>query len=84
MSFKADLAKLREAVHQFGKVDSHNLPIDMVFAHPMEAGCSSLPCAFEDYEDDEHHLMYKTVQEIQREDNCTQRVVSGFLFIAVR
>jgi len=60
--FRADMAGLRQAVHEFGRVDSKGLPLE-AFASP-HVRSSSLPKPFEDYEDDEHHVFYKTVHEI--------------------
>lgn len=60
--FRADMPGLRQAVHEFGRVDSKGLPLE-AFASP-HVRSSSLPKPFEDYEDDEHHVFYKTVHEI--------------------
>jgi len=56
------MAGLRQMVHEFGRVDSKGLPLE-AFAGP-HVRSSSLPKPFEDYEDDEHHVFYKTVHEI--------------------
>ncbi|XP_013409729.1 nuclear receptor coactivator 4 [Lingula anatina] len=61
MSFKANTASLREVIHKFGRVSGHCPLLDRPFAEPGEEA-SSLPKWFEDYEDVEHHVLYKSVQ----------------------
>lgn len=67
LSFRADSGKLRSAIHEFGRIDSRGLHLESVFAHPGEASSPSLPHAFEDYGDAEHHVLYKSLEEIKRE-----------------
>jgi nuclear receptor coactivator 4 len=66
ITFHADTLGLREVIRQFGQVDSKGLPLDKVFADPSTEA-ASLPRAFEDYGDAEHHVLYKTVEEIRKE-----------------
>ena len=59
--FRVDVAAIREAIHKFGRVDSNGLPLETsAFADPTSPS-TCLPQAFEDYEDAEHHLLYKPV-----------------------
>ena len=65
ISFRADIPKLREGIFNFGRIDSRGLPIETAFADPdMTSQC--LPNVFEDYGDAEHHILYKTVEEIKK------------------
>ncbi|ELU16816.1 hypothetical protein CAPTEDRAFT_225194 [Capitella teleta] len=67
--FHADAAPLRESIRDFGRVDSAAaiFPTPKMVS-PLEAfppshlgTAASLPKPFEDYDDDEHHVLYKTV-----------------------
>ena len=52
---------MREAIHKFGRVDSNGLPLETsAFADPTSPS-TCLPQVFEDYEDAEHHVLYKPV-----------------------
>ena len=65
ISFRADVPSLRESLYKFGRVDSRGLPIETAFADPQMSS-TSLPNVFEDYGDAEHHILYKTVEEIKK------------------
>ena len=68
IAFRADVAALRDAVKNFGRVDARGLPLENVFVDP-ENSSRSLPRTFEDYGDAEHHVLYKTVEEVRKEKN---------------
>lgn len=77
VTFKADAATLRSAVHHFGKVESQVLPMELAFAEPGSVS-ASLPKAFEDYEDEEHHVLYKTVQDLKPAQDRVVSFVTNF------
>ncbi|XP_076075283.1 uncharacterized protein LOC143046148 [Mytilus galloprovincialis] len=61
ISFKYDAAKLRESITSYGRVESSNRPPNTVFVKPGHPA-RSLPPHFEDYDDADHHVLYKTVE----------------------
>ncbi|XP_045213454.1 uncharacterized protein LOC123564155 [Mercenaria mercenaria] len=64
--FKSDPSSLRDAIMNYGRIDPNSAP--PLTSPFMAAGQSapSLPKQFEDYNDAEHHVLYKTVEEINR------------------
>jgi nuclear receptor coactivator 4 len=68
IGFRADVAEMRDCVRNFGRVDSRSLNLPTAFAHP-EVSSASLPRTFEDYEDAEHHVLYKTLADVKRDKN---------------
>ncbi|KAK3091891.1 hypothetical protein FSP39_023479 [Pinctada imbricata] len=64
VTFRSDSAKLREVINGYGKVDVNGLP-HAVFVQPGDPA-TSLPRHFEEYEDADHHVLYKTVEEVKR------------------
>ncbi|XP_074648805.1 nuclear receptor coactivator 4-like [Tubulanus polymorphus] len=72
ITFKADKLAFRKAIHKFGKIDAQGVNPEVVFADP-KVPSTCLPHYFEDYGDVEHHMLYKTVEDINRDqhqDNC--------------
>ncbi|KAH3860769.1 uncharacterized protein LOC127865773 [Dreissena polymorpha] len=66
LSFKSDPASLREAILNYGKIDHTSVPpLPSPFMAP-DKPAPSLPRHLEEYEDAEHHILYKTVEEISR------------------
>lgn len=66
ISFKCDPARLRTAIMDFGKVASNVVsPLQSPFMAAEEMA-PSLPKHLEEYEDADHHVLYKTVEEINR------------------
>ena len=76
IKFQADATQLRNSIREFGKVGTSTTTTPMAPAipkplSPLDAfapshlGAASLPNPFEEYEDDEHHVLYKTVQDVQ-------------------
>jgi hypothetical protein len=67
--FQADAARLRESIREFGQVNSATTsPMTPKMFSPLDpfppthlGQAASLPKAFEEYEDDDSHLMHKTV-----------------------
>ncbi len=64
ISFRADLAAVRDVIHNFGRVDANGLPLETSAFVGPETPSPCLPRVFEDYEDAEHHVLYKTVSEL--------------------
>ncbi|XP_060076499.1 nuclear receptor coactivator 4-like [Ylistrum balloti] len=64
ISFRADSASLRDAIVNYGRVDHTGFPLTSQFMDPRSPA-ASLPPHFEDYDDAEHHILYKTVEEIK-------------------
>ncbi|OWF50602.1 nuclear receptor coactivator 4-like [Mizuhopecten yessoensis] len=64
ISFRADTASLKEAILNYGRVDHTGFPLTSQFMDPRSPA-ASLPPHFEDYDDAEHHILYKTVEEIK-------------------
>lgn len=72
IDFRADPSVLREQIVNYGKVDVTGVPPKSVFVSPGNPS-SSLPRHFEDYEDADHHILYKTIEEVSRTksaDSC--------------
>ena len=65
--FRADVNSLRSVIHSFGRVDSKGGPMEGAFVHPGQTSSTSLPQTFEDYGDAEHHVLYKTLEEVKKE-----------------
>lgn len=66
ISFQADTAGLREAIMSYGNIDSSSIQrLHSPFICPDQQA-PSLPRQFEDYNDAEHHILYKTVEEVKR------------------
>ncbi len=75
LSFKADSDKLRENIRSFGYVDPYGISGE-AFAEPGMAASASLPRAFEDYEDEEHHVLYKTLDSVSQGSSTQPQQVS--------
>lgn len=72
IDFRADSSLLREQIVNYGKVDVTGVPPKSVFVSPGNPS-SSLPRHFEEYEDADHHILYKTIEEVSRTksaDSC--------------
>lgn len=76
LSFRGDAAKLRDTIVNYGRVDSTGMTIPTSFQDPGQPA-ASLPPNFEDYEDEDHHVLYKTVEEIRRTRNSDTSVRIG-------
>lgn len=66
--FHADAATLRNSIREFGQVDSAVFPFASKLLSPLDpfppshlGTAASLPKPFEEYDDDEHHVLYKPV-----------------------
>ncbi|GFS27784.1 nuclear receptor coactivator 4 [Elysia marginata] len=64
ISFRADHLGLREAILGYGRVDANGLPLVTAFEDPSKPS-ASLPRHFEEYEDVDHHVFYKTLNHSQ-------------------
>lgn len=64
ISFRADHLGLREAILSYGRVDANGLPLVTAFEDPSKPS-ASLPRHFEEYEDVDHHVFYKTLGHSQ-------------------
>ncbi|XP_033736233.1 nuclear receptor coactivator 4-like isoform X2 [Pecten maximus] len=64
ISFRADSASLKDAIVNYGRLDHTGFPLTSQFMDPRSPA-ASLPPHFEDYDDAEHHILYKTVEEIK-------------------
>ncbi|XP_059141598.1 uncharacterized protein LOC131929424 [Physella acuta] len=65
ISFRADHVELRDSIMNYGRVDANGLPLITAFDDPGNPS-ASLPRHVEEYEDVDHHVFYKTVEEIKR------------------
>ncbi|KAK3579480.1 hypothetical protein CHS0354_028293 [Potamilus streckersoni] len=65
ISFKADSKGLREVIMNYGKVVDSPAGIKTSFMEPNRPSLS-LPPHLEEYEDAQHHVLYKTLEEINR------------------
>uniref|UniRef100_A0A0B6Y7F5 Nuclear receptor coactivator 4 N-terminal domain-containing protein n=1 Tax=Arion vulgaris TaxID=1028688 RepID=A0A0B6Y7F5_9EUPU len=63
ISFRADHVNLRESILTYGRVDASGLPPLIAFDNNPSA---SLPRHVEEYEDVDHHIFYKTLEEVKR------------------
>lgn len=61
VGFRPDGAKLGEAIRTYGHVFTDH-----------DTAAASLPRAFEDYEDEEHHVLHKEVQHVTQGDRTRQ------------
>jgi hypothetical protein len=66
LTFRADSMRLRDEMMGFGRVDSKGLPLEAFAGSRAESAAASLPKQFEDYEDEDHQVLYKTVGEMQQ------------------
>ena len=72
IKFHADPSHLHNSIREFGQVDADSAstpslhkPLSPLDAFPpSHVGAASLPNAFEDYEDEDHHVLYKTLQGV--------------------
>ncbi|KAL3876859.1 hypothetical protein ACJMK2_034643 [Sinanodonta woodiana] len=65
ISFKADSKGLRDVIMNYGKVVDTQVGIKTSFMEP-DRPALSLPPHLEEYEDAQHHVLYKTLEEISR------------------
>lgn len=75
ISFRADHVELRDSIMNYGRVDANGLPLITAFDDP-ENPSASLPRHVEEYEDADHHVFYKTVEEIKRSQCAPASCVS--------
>jgi hypothetical protein len=64
LTFRCEAGLLRESINSFGKIDASGFP-HSVFIQPGNSS-TSLPKHVEEYEDADHHVLYKTVEEVQQ------------------
>ncbi|XP_062567143.1 uncharacterized protein LOC134229406 [Saccostrea cucullata] len=64
LTFRCDAGSLRENINSFGKIDASGLP-HSVFV-PAGNPSTSLPKHVEEYEDPDHHILYKTIEEVHQ------------------
>jgi len=70
LSFSADVQLLRDSILKFGQVEGKPSGyLGKVFVSP-DTPSSCLPPSWEEYGDDEHHVLYKTLEEIKRTNTC--------------
>ncbi|CAL1528832.1 unnamed protein product [Lymnaea stagnalis] len=69
ISFRADHVGIRESILNYGRVDANGLPLITAFDDPGNPS-ASLPRHVEEYEDVDHHVFYKTVEEVKRSQNA--------------
>lgn len=62
IAFRADQVALRESILSYGRVDANGMPLLSAFADEDKPS-ASLPRHVEEYEDTEHHLFYKALQD---------------------
>jgi hypothetical protein len=62
--FKSDSAMLRESITSYGRVESSNRASTSAFVKPGNPA-RSLPPHFEDYDDADHHVLYKTIKYLK-------------------
>ncbi|XP_078658911.1 nuclear receptor coactivator 4-like [Branchiostoma floridae x Branchiostoma belcheri] len=67
VEFSADTTSLRESIHRFGRVDCKNPRAEDLVFSTAGLKAASLPSPFEEYGDQEHHVLYKTVEDARRQ-----------------
>ncbi|XP_066303579.1 nuclear receptor coactivator 4-like isoform X2 [Branchiostoma lanceolatum] len=67
VEFSADTSSLRESIHRFGRVDCKNPRAEDLVFSTAGLKAASLPSPFEEYGDQEHHVLYKTVEDARRQ-----------------
>ncbi|XP_035669241.1 uncharacterized protein LOC118411225 isoform X2 [Branchiostoma floridae] len=67
VEFSADTSSLRESIHRFGRVDCKNPRAEDLVFSTAGLKAASLPSLFEEYGDQEHHVLYKTVEDARRQ-----------------
>ena len=75
--FKSDSAMLRESITSYGRVESSNRASTSAFVKPGNPA-RSLPPHFEDYDDADHHVLYKTVEGVTK---STQDTTVGLIVV---
>jgi hypothetical protein len=73
--FKSDSAMLRESITSYGRVESS--ASTSAFVKPGNPA-RSLPPHFEDYDDADHHVLYKTVEGVTK---STQDTTVGLIVV---
>lgn len=73
IAFRANHVSLRESILSYGRVDSKGLPLQSAFAD-ADKPSASLPRHLEEYEDTEHHVFYKTLQDTRAENAASTSV----------
>lgn len=78
ISFRSETAKLQDTIMSYGRVLPTGLPMPSAFVdHGHPSTC--LPRHFEDYEDGEHHVLYKTLEAVNRANTIDGSVsISSF------
>ena len=71
---------LRRLIKDFGRVDSRGPTLEGAFVAPGLTTSTSLPHTFEDYGDAEHHVLYKTLEDVKREREQDQSVSTEVYF----
>ena len=73
--FNGNMQGLRTAILNFGEVDCTYKPMDTLTANE-NMPTASIPETFEDYNDEEHHILYKTLQDLKKTNETS---VSGVM-----
>lgn len=68
---------LRESITSYGRVESSNRASTSTFVKPGNPA-RSLPPHFEDYDDADHHVLYKTVEGVTK---STQDKTVGLIVV---
>lgn len=72
ITFKPTPFGLKDVVMNFGKISSNRISLSTFVE--SDNSSTSLPKRFEDYEDAEHHVLYKTVENIKQDSNSEKSV----------
>ena len=81
IGFCADQLQMRENLLSYGRVDVNGVPTTSnAFEEPCKPS-ASLPRHVEEYEDADHHVFYKTLQDIQRTPDTSTSVSFCFVLI---
>lgn len=78
LSFQADVHGLRETVLKFGHVDGKPR-LGKAFASP-DTPSTSLPPSWEEYEDGDHHVLYKTLADVSTHNASVSSPVTLVLY----
>ena len=84
IAFRADQLALRESILSYGRVDPNGMPLMSAFADDDKPS-ASLPRHIEEYEDTEHHLFYKALQDGKGNSSSVSLLLvcllSGYLYV---
>ena len=84
IGFRADQLQMRENLLSYGRVDVNGVPTTgNVFEEPCQPS-ASLPRHVEEYDDADHHVFYKTLQDIQKSPDTSTSVSALFIWMDPR